>query len=38
VVTVDGVLEREQVLPQRWNLIEPFGTNPPVSREYSGIG
>jgi predicted pyridoxine 5'-phosphate oxidase superfamily flavin-nucleotide-binding protein len=31
VFTVDGVLECERVLPQHWNLIEPFARNPPVS-------
>jgi predicted pyridoxine 5'-phosphate oxidase superfamily flavin-nucleotide-binding protein len=30
VFTVEGVLERERVLPQHWNLIEPFSRNPPL--------
>ncbi len=28
--TVEGVLERERVLPQHWHLIEPFNRNPPL--------
>jgi hypothetical protein len=30
VFTVEGVLERERVLPQHWHLIEPFNRNPPL--------
>jgi hypothetical protein len=37
-VTVDAVVERERVLSARWNLIEPYARNPPLSRGHPGGG